>query len=120
MNFVKASLLILFLLFPLGQLEKLPLGIAGVSIYLHDLVLMAIWVWLLFSGRLNEILKSEKLKGLKTFVFIAFFTWLISLFKWGGEAVLGLGYLVRWIGLSGIYLASFDFSDKEKVFFITF
>jgi len=114
MKITAALLGLIFLLFPLGQLEKLPLGITGVSIYLHDLVLIAIWIWLVFSGQLSRVFSSHRLKSLKTFVAIAFFSWLIGLFNWGKESILGLGYLVRWLALSGIYLASFELTNKEK------
>jgi len=113
-KFLNCLFLSLFLLFPLGQLEKLPLGIAGVSIYCHDLVLALIWFWLFFSGRPKKVFSAGRLKALKIFVLIAFFSWLVSLFKWGGETVLGLGYLVRWLLLAGVYLASSGWSDKEK------
>lgn len=98
-------LLILFLLFPLGQLIKLPLAIAGVSVYFHDLVLAAIWLDLIFSGRVKNIFQTKLAKPIFIFAIIAFLSWLINLSKWGSKSILGLGYLVRWMLLTGVYFA---------------
>jgi O-antigen ligase len=111
----------LYLLLPLGQLQRLPLGIAGVSIYVHDLVLAALWGWILWrlisTGVEKSLFKksdpsaSDKSnlpplgmkkngKLLKLFWFftaVALISWLINLLRWGNESIIGLGYLVRWV-----------------------
>ncbi len=108
--------LILFFLFPLGQLIRLPLGIPGVSVYIHDLVLVAIWVLLVVGGNLKNIFAQRQSRRIFIFTGIALLSWLINLSKWRGESILGLAYLVRWLALTGPYFAIFKFiNHKSKI-----
>ncbi len=110
-------IIILYLLLPLGQLQRLPLGIAGVSVYVHDLVLVGMWVWILIRFVIATIVEGSLLKLFKKgffdgaqndgrvkrfFVFtaIGLLSWLINLPRWGQESIIGLGYLIRWVLLS--------------------
>lgn len=109
-------ILALYLLLPLGQLQKLPLGISNVSVYVHDLVLLLILVCLLghfvistaVEKSLSEIKKGFFDRAQNDRVFTAFivftgialFSWLGNYFTWGKQSLLGLGYLIRWILLS--------------------
>lgn len=106
--------MLLFFLFPLGQLEKLPLNIPGVSIYLHDLVLAGIWITLLLNCQIAKLLKDKFTKKFLLFTGIAFLAWIINLPRWGPSVggLTGLMYLVRWIGLFGIYLLIKSLSSK--------
>ncbi len=112
MNAGNWLIIILYLLLPLGQLQRLPLDIPGVSVYAHDLVLTALWAWILWR-RLKPAItntknKSEKenvlapfrvrtLRPFVVFTAIAAISWLINLPRWGGESLIGLGYLIRWV-----------------------
>ncbi len=108
MNAGNWLIIILYLLLPLGQFQRLPLGIAGASIYVHDLVLMAIWAWVLWQRiRHPEVEVSTEgsendgeVKIFWIFTAIALLSWLINLPRWGQESIIGFGYLIRWVLLS--------------------
>ncbi len=107
---------ILFLLLPLGQLQELPLGISGVSIYVHDLVLAVMWLWILVKmirhpepvaagegspgGFFARAQNDRWVKRFFVFTVIGLLSWLINYFHWGKASFIGLGYLVRWFLLS--------------------
>ena len=104
----RVFLFLIFALFPFGQLEKLPLGINGVSIYLHDLVLVLVWVWLLIKKRswIEDLKRSKMANRFGIFIAVAFLSWLTALSKWGvGPSIFGLAYLTRFVLLSGVYFA---------------
>jgi len=108
-----------FLLLPLGQLQKLPLGISGVSVYVHDLVLAVMWLLILFSGKVKDIFKGKTAKPFWIFTSIGLTSWLINYFHWGKASFIGLGYLVRWILLSApFFLLRYQLlpHDRSKIF----
>ncbi|MBU2592687.1 O-antigen ligase family protein [Patescibacteria group bacterium] len=116
-NWGRILLFLLFLFFPFGQLEKLPLGIGGVSIYLHDLVLILLWVWLLVKKRswLEDLKRSGIVNRFGIFAVVAFLSWLIALLKWGfGPSLLGLAYLIRFVLLSGVYFVIWVLVDSGE------
>jgi O-antigen ligase len=95
--------LALYLLLPLGQLQKLPLGISNVSVYAHDLVLIGLWVYILIKHQprdLWQVVKNNKLVPLAVFTGIGLFSWAGNYFVWGEQSLLGLGYLLRWVLLT--------------------
>ncbi|MFH1561417.1 MAG: O-antigen ligase family protein [Patescibacteria group bacterium] len=112
MVLVDCLVLALMLLFPLGQLEKLPLGITGVSIYVHDLVLAVAWAYLFLKHRdqlrawlkAKTLLKDKLLFFFLVFSGIALACWCLALPDWGRDSFKGLGYLVRWLLLLAPYL----------------
>jgi O-antigen ligase len=119
MNIEYWLITILFLLLPLGQLQKLPLGISGVSVYVHDLVLAAMWLWILFSGKVKDIFEGKLSKPFWIFTSIGLTSWLINYFHWGKASFIGLGYLIRWILLSApFFLSKLQLSphDRSKIF----
>lgn len=115
MLFLNWLLAIVFFLFPLGQLERLPIEYPGVSIYLHDLILAVIWGYLLIDKKRRQVLVNSPLaKKLWLFIGIAFFSWLVNLPRFGSQSFLGLGYLVRFVLYSGIYFAMLNI--KTQIF----
>lgn len=114
-------ILALYLLLPLGQLQRLPLGVTNVSIYVHDLVLLVLWVYILIKNKPVELyraVKKNKLKSLLVFTGLALFAWVGNYFVWGKQSLLGLGYLIRWILLTAplfVFSLKGEKIDKEKL-----
>ncbi len=108
---------LIFFIFPLGQLTKLPLGIPGISIYLHDLMIVLLDIILLF-GLLKKKLPFKLNffdKLIICFILILLFSWLINLKRWGsGNSFLGLLYWLRWTSYSGIYFGVKQLAKKYK------
>ena len=105
---LKYLIFALFIIFPLGQLSKIPLAITNINIYLHDLIIIS-FVSVFFIKQITEkkkILTSGLSRKVIIFIAIASFSLLINLFRWGiGDSLLGLLYLVRWVAYFLFYLS---------------
>jgi len=115
----KNLFLALWLLFPLGQLTRLPLKIPGVNVYCHDLViisLLVVWLWKCKKeGKLPRLFSLGKPALL--FVFTMIFSWGFNFFKWGWQrSLLGSLYWLRWLFYFGIYLAVANLTSEFKTF----
>ena len=117
MTILKALFLLLFLLLPLGQLERIPLSNPQIGFYVHDIVIFLIVFYWLFS----KLIKKQKIK-LGKFGKYIFFFWLIALFsflinslgKSIDEITVAFLYLARWIIYAGLYFVLIDFK-KPKI-----
>jgi len=114
---------LILIIFPLGQLAKLPLGLQNINIYLFDpviIVLDMVLAWTFIRNFLGYQDKNRQ-KTLFTnwrrrpffhqlliyFSAIAFFSWLINLGHWGLEKSLpGLLYGLRWTAYLGVFFAA--------------
>jgi len=108
MTLIEKLVLVLVLVFPLGQLIRLPLGFPGVGVYVHDLILGIIWSLLLIrhSRKLVVLLKKDRLSRLIImFASWSLLTWLVNCHRWGPRSLIGLGYLIRWLLFTAPYFA---------------
>ena len=105
---LKYLLFALFIVFPLGQLSKIPLEITNLNIYLHDLVIIS-FVCVFFAKQITEkkqIVISKLSRIVFLFIAIATFSLLINILRWGIEnSFLGLLYLIRWAVYFLFYLS---------------
>lgn len=111
MKILKLLFLILFLVFPFGQLARLPLGIPSVNLYLHDLVIGLIL--LIWFGQ--HFLKKKKFKlpplskPIFGFIAAAFLSLLLAASqRQPGEIFIGSLYLLRWLAYAGIYFVVYE------------
>jgi putative inorganic carbon (HCO3(-)) transporter len=109
--FIEIFLAILLVLYPLGQLERIPLPSPEIGFYFHDVVIVGLVIFWLA----RKILKKEKIKWPKfskyifLFAGIAFITWLINIPKRSGVEILVASlYLMRWVGYAGLYFVIKD------------
>lgn len=104
-------LFILLLIFPFGQLTKLPLNIPEVSIYFHDLIIFFLFVvWLIKKTfRKEKILWPKLTKYILAFAFWAGFSLILDIPNLTTkEAVVSSLYLIRWLSYLGIYFVLSD------------
>lgn len=111
MKLFRFLIFIILVLFPFGELTKIPLGLPGVSFYLHDLViglLLILWI-------LNHLFKKRLLpeacltRPILAFIAIAFFSWLINIRRFNfSELLLSFLYLLRWSAYSGLYFVVYE------------
>lgn len=108
---------LLLIIFPLGQLTRLPLNIPQVNIYFHDLIIvLLVLIWLS-----KKIFTKEKIgwpfltKPILSFAIISCFSLILAFpyFK-SGELVIALFYLLRWITYSGLYFVLVDLLKKNN------
>jgi len=108
---IKLLFLVLFIVFPFGQLTRLPLGTPGVNLYLHDLIIgLILLVWLgqyfLKKKKFKRPLLTKPIIG---FASVAFFSLLLATFqRQPNEILTGSLYLVRWLAYSGIYFVVYE------------
>jgi len=114
--FAEVLLAILFFVYPLGQLERIPLGSPEIGFYCHDIIIgLLLFYWL---GR--KIIKKEKIKLHKFgqyilfFGSIAFFSYLINIPKRTGSEIFIAGlYLIRWLAYSSLYFVLQDLKIRQ-------
>ncbi len=108
-------LLIILVLFPLGQLTRLPLGIPMVNVYLQDLFVVCLVVIFIKQRGLKELKKNRIFISLLPFLFLASFSLLPSIPTWGWErTALGGLYLVRYAAYFFIFLSVAELKKIEK------
>jgi len=115
---IKKLILAIFVLFPLGQLTRLPFNIPFVNIYLHDLLIFLVVVfWLIKTLKYKKIVPLTRTqKWLVAFTIAAAFSLLINIKQWGiDKSVLGSLYLVRWTLYLGLFLATRDLMVNKRV-----
>lgn len=96
----------LILVFPFGQLAKIPLDIPSVNLYLHDILI----VFLVFSWVVWHFLTRKKIilpplwKPIFAFLSVVFLSWALNTYHHPlNESVIALLYLFRWMAYAGIY-----------------
>lgn len=122
MEKVIISLLFVFLvLFPFGQLTKIPLGFLNlpeVHLYLTDVVLFFLvlgWVSWRFLREKRKYQLPPLAKPIFLFIALAGLSLAVNspLFS-GREVGVGFLYLLRWIFYAGLYFVIFDLKKKFK------
>jgi hypothetical protein len=108
---VEFLLRLLLIVFPFGQLTRLPLPRGETNIYLHDLIVVA----LLLTWLGKKILKKEKFawprltKAILGFILIAGFSLVLAIPSFQSRALLiGSLYLLRWLAYAGLYFVLSD------------
>lgn len=114
MSLIKIFLVLIFILFPLGQLERLPLANPQIGLYGHDLVIMlvlGIWFWgKIKLGKFGKLVKLEK--AILVFWLMALISFLLNVPSGKPrETIIALLYLLRWVAYAGLY-----FVVKEQKF----
>jgi len=108
-------LLIILLLFPLGQLTRLPLGFPMINIYLQDLFILVLSFLLIRRKGLKELKNNHYSKLLSPFLAISLFSWLINVSFWGlKDSLVGSLYFLRYLGYLFVLLSIFEFKKAKK------
>lgn len=110
-------LLSLLVLFPLGQLSRIPLPWPEVRVYWQDLVIMATLLHcciVLLFGR--EKLKIPQLiRPILLFGFVGLVSLGINAVRFSGrEVMVGVLYLVRWLAYAGVYWAVLQLNQTQR------
>lgn len=107
---------ILLIIYPLGQLTKLPLLIPQANIYLQDFVI----VFLVINWLAQKLLNKEKLYfpkfslALFTLQLVLGFSWLVNVQKHSGaENLVSFAYLGRFLLISMLYFVVADMINKR-------
>ncbi|MBL7150311.1 O-antigen ligase family protein [Candidatus Microgenomates bacterium] len=111
MKIIRTLFLVLILIFPFGQLTRIPLGISSVNFYFQDIII----VLFVFSWLILCFLKKKKLvlpplaKPIFGFISIAFISWTLNAYQYSTqEAIIAFLYLLRWIFYAGVYFVVSD------------
>ncbi len=111
MRVLNLLFLILLIVFPFGQMARIPLDIPSVNLYLQDVVI----VLLVFSWLIWHLLKRKRFvlpplaKPIFGFISIAFISWGLNVCRYSSfEAVVALLYLLRWIAYAGVYFVVWE------------
>ncbi|MCR4264388.1 MAG: O-antigen ligase family protein [Candidatus Roizmanbacteria bacterium] len=117
---VKRLILLLFILFPFGQLTRLPLPVSpAVRIYGHDVIVILIIVAWLISLRIRQtkLVYSPLLKPIGFFVTSALLSLSLARFRYPlDELLIGSLYLLRWILYAGLYPVVYTVARQDKKF----
>lgn len=112
LNFLVILILIIF---PFGQLTKLPLGIPEVNIYLQDLVILILVLgWLFHHLFTKKPFPNPPLTvPILSFFLVAAFSLMVNL-SWltPREVLVASLYLWRWIFYVGVYFVVFDLKPR--------
>jgi len=107
----------LILLFPFGQLTKIPLGIPSVNLYLQDIIIAL----LVFSWLAWHFLKKEKFvlppltKPIFGFACVAFISWALNIHHHSSEEIIiAFLYLLRWAAYAGVYFVVWEITSLFK------
>lgn len=115
---VKFLFYFLLLIFPLGQLTRLPLNRGEINIYLHDLVIVLILLfwWLKKKIKKEKISWPKLTQPILAFFITALFGLILTLpyFK-TQEILIASLYLFRWIAYSSIYFVLYDYQKNNKI-----
>ncbi|MBL7078441.1 O-antigen ligase family protein [Candidatus Shapirobacteria bacterium] len=115
MNLSKTFLFLILIIFPLGQLVRLPLGWLMVNIYLQDLFVLGLAVSFLKREGLKGLRVSKLFQSFRPFLIISVLSLAINIPVWGGRNTLtGSLYLVRYLAYFFIFLTVEGFNQGEK------
>ncbi len=111
-------IILLFIVFPFGQLTRLPLNIPEVNIYLQDILVGGLaGSWIIYH-LLKKIPfpKPPLLKPILFFFAIALLSLLVNSFHLLERETLVAGlYLVRFMSYAGIYFITYDLVKKGNI-----
>lgn len=110
---IRVLILSLFLVFPFGQLTRLPIPHPSIRIYLHDIIISLILISWLFT-------KPKKLppltKPITLFVSAGLLSLIFALPKFTlQELAISSLYLIRWLTYSSLYFVLSDKTLKLKL-----
>lgn len=108
MKLFKILLFLILGLFPFGQLTRIPLGIPGINIYFHDLVIgTLVLTWFFYHLLAKKSFPRPPLtKPILAFFLVATLSLVINLPRLQvKEALVASLYLWRWIFYAGVYFA---------------
>ncbi len=104
------------MLFPFGQLERIPLSNPQIGLYFHDLVIGLILAHWIAKKILNKQGLKLKIKGkaILTFWLAAFISFALGSFKRSSEEIFIAGlYLLRWGAYAGLYFVAREFKGLK-------
>lgn len=109
---------LILIVFPFGQLTRLNLNYPSINLYFHDVIiilLIALWLGkkIYYKNKFNSAILMRPILG---FSLIALLSWVLALnhlIKY--EALVSLGYLVRFILYTGIYFVLADAVKHNKL-----
>lgn len=113
---IELLLYLLLLIFPFGQLIKLPINIPGVNIYFQDLIILLIIIFFLLKNFVSKsrIFLPRLSIPILGFFSLALFSLLLSIpLRPFSETMVALMYLGRWIGYAGLYLVIVNVSNNN-------
>jgi len=119
MNLEVLIIYFLLIVFPFGQLTKIPLNIDQVNIYFHDFLIMLILIiWLIRQISLKRKFLISKLnRYILGFIIITAFSLTINISSYKfNEILIAFLYLARWLIYAGIYFVIADLSRQNLVF----
>ena len=117
MKLTKFLIVLLLILFPFGQLTRIPLAISGVTLYFQDLIITALLFWWLVNHLLKKKPFLKPLLRLPIFAFmgISLFSLLIN---FGNlevfELLISFLYFLRWSTHAGIYFVTYEITKNKK------
>ena len=119
MKISKSLLWTILIIFPLGQLTRLPLNLPMINLYFHDFLVAAlIFFWLKQKG-IKKITSNKLFKPYLSFLGAGLVSLLINLNNWGWQnSLIGSLYLFRWGAYFIVYLATLNLKRQEKRFTI--
>ncbi|MDP3998541.1 MAG: O-antigen ligase family protein [bacterium] len=111
---MKYLFFLLLVIFPFGQLGRLPFGESEVALQINDLIAgLLVGAWIIWHlVRRKKITPLPLLKPILVFLGIALFSILVNLPEW--KSLAGVLYLLRWVAYSCLYFFLCEaFSGKE-------
>ena len=117
MKLIKFFLVLILLLFPFGQLTRIHSGIAGVNLYLQDLVIGALFFYWLIDHLIKRkpFPKPPSRLPILGFILVGAFSLLINLSRLNSsELLISFLYLLRWSVYAGIYFIVYETTLKHK------
>ncbi|MBL7159127.1 O-antigen ligase family protein [Candidatus Microgenomates bacterium] len=117
MKLTKFLIVLLLLLFPFGQLTRIPLGISGVALYFQDLIVAGLFFWWIIDHLLKRkpFFKPPLALPIIGFILIAVFSLLINFSRLNlSEFFVSFLYLLRWSAYAGIYFVTYEISRESR------
>lgn len=118
MEIFRFLIFIILVLFPFGQLTKIPLGIPGVSVYLQDLIVSLLFVlWIIYHFlKKKPFLKPFLMLPILVFIVAALLSlsinfWRLDLYK----LFVSFLYLARWSIYAGVYFVVYEISSNYVI-----
>jgi len=111
--FLKILLIILFILFPLGQLERIPLVNPQIGLYFHDVVIVILVIY----GLLKKLKNNPVIKSAEVFIAVATLSLVINaMTRTPQEILIAFLYLARFGLYFGLYIVCSQNGDFKKNF----
>ena len=117
-NFLYYLLILLFIIFPFGQLTRLPLSFSpSIRIYAHDIVIVLIlgtWLVATFNKRMKMVY-PPLFRPIGYFVAAMLISLSVNAFRYPfSELLVGLTYAVRWTTYASLYVILYNLVREDK------